>query len=64
MINVGDKVKTLGISGKYIPDNYRDLIFDVTNKSYLGRGLILFELIDRDGNYYEVFGTKGLIKQK
>jgi len=42
MINVGDKVKTLGISGKNIPDNYRDLIFEITNKTYLGRGLILF----------------------
>jgi hypothetical protein len=64
MIEVGDKVKTLGIYGKNIPDNYTDLIFEITKKEYLERGLILFELIDENGNYYEVFGTKGLTKVK
>jgi hypothetical protein len=62
MIEVGDKVKTLGISGKNIPDNYVDLVFEVTKKEHLGRGLILFELMDENGNYYEVFGTRGLTK--
>ena len=64
MINKGDKIKTSSISGKNIPDNWRELIYIVTKKEYLGRGLIFYEFMDDNGNYYSAYGSKGMKKIK
>jgi hypothetical protein len=64
MINIDDKVKIIAISGKVIPDNWRDLIYTITKKEYLGRGLIYYEFMDENGNYYNTYRSKGMIKIK
>jgi hypothetical protein len=63
MINVDDKVKVTGISGKFIPDNWQDLIYTITKKEYLGK-MIYYELMDEEGNYYNAYNTKGMKKIK
>jgi hypothetical protein len=62
MINIGNKVKVTSISGKIIPDNWGELIYTITKKEMIGRGLMYYELMDADGNYYNIYGSKGIKK--
>jgi len=63
MINEGDKVRVTAIAGKFIPDNWRDLIYTITKKEHLPK-MIYYEFMDAEGNYYDAYNTKGMIKIK